>query len=63
VIIVCGKKEAEERTVNIRRLGSQQQTSMSLEEAIASLTLEATPPDVIRKAEARKAKAQARAIA
>lgn len=57
VIIVCGKKEAEERTVNIRRLGSQEQTSMSLDEAIASLGLEATPPDVRRKAEARKAKA------
>jgi len=57
VIIVCGKKEAEERTVNIRRLGSQEQTSMSLDEAIASLGLEATPPDIRRKAEARKAKA------
>jgi threonyl-tRNA synthetase len=57
VIIVCGRKEAEERTVNIRRLGSQEQTSMSLDEAIASLTLEATPPDLIRKAAAKKAKA------
>ncbi len=37
VIIVCGKREAEERTVNIRRLGCQEQTSMSLDEAIASL--------------------------
>ncbi|OWV96033.1 threonine--tRNA ligase [Rhizobium sp. R693] len=57
VIVVCGKKEAEERTVNIRRLGSQEQTSMSLDAAIASLGLEATPPDVRRKAEAKKAKA------
>ncbi|MDP9808871.1 threonyl-tRNA synthetase [Rhizobium tibeticum] len=57
VIIVCGKKEAEERTVNIRRLGSQEQTAMSLDEAIASLGLEATPPDIRRKAEAKKAKA------
>lgn len=57
VIIVCGKKEAEERTVNIRRLGSQEQTSMSLDEAIASLGLEATPPDIRRKAEAKKARA------
>src|SRR5512139_2816452 len=30
VIIVCGKREAEERTVNIRRLGSQDQVSMTL---------------------------------
>ncbi|MDR6818672.1 threonyl-tRNA synthetase [Neorhizobium sp. 2083] len=55
VIIVCGKKEAEERSVNIRRLGSQAQTSMTLDEAIASLSHEATPPDVLRRLEARKA--------
>ena len=56
VIIVCGKKEAEERSVNIRRLGSQSQTSMSIDEAIASLALEATPPDVLRKRAARRSK-------
>jgi len=54
VIIVCGMREAEERTVNIRRLGSQAQTPMTLDEAIASLVSEATPPDVKRKAEQRK---------
>jgi threonyl-tRNA synthetase len=54
VIIVCGRKEAEERTVNIRRLGSQNQTSMSLEEAITSLVDEATPPDIKRKLAAKK---------
>jgi len=48
VIVVCGKREAEEGTVNIRRLGSQNQTSMTLEEAIASLSDEATPPDIKR---------------
>jgi threonyl-tRNA synthetase len=48
VIVVCGKRESEERTVNIRRLGSQNQTSMSLDEAIAALVDEATPPDVKR---------------
>jgi threonyl-tRNA synthetase len=52
VIIVCGKREAEEGTVNIRRLGSQNQTSMALEEAIATLVDEATPPDVKRALEA-----------
>lgn len=57
VIIVCGKKEAEERTVNIRRLGSQEQTSTSLDSAIESLALEATAPDIRRKLEAKKAKA------
>ncbi|KAA3516224.1 threonine--tRNA ligase [Agrobacterium vitis] len=54
VIIVCGKREAEERTVNIRRLGSQDQVSMTLDDAIASLVDEATPPDVKRKRAARK---------
>ncbi|WP_162652310.1 threonine--tRNA ligase [Lentilitoribacter sp. Alg239-R112] len=49
VIIVCGRREAEERTVNIRRLGSRDQTSMTLDEALESLKLEATPPDLKRK--------------
>jgi threonyl-tRNA synthetase len=49
VIIVCGKREAEERSVNIRRLGSQNQTAMSLDEAIETLSLEAMPPDLKRK--------------
>ncbi|MEM8796909.1 MAG: threonine--tRNA ligase [Pseudomonadota bacterium] len=48
VIIVCGMREAEERSVNIRRLGSKAQTSMSLDEAISALTAEATPPDLAR---------------
>ncbi len=46
VIMVCGMREAEEGSVNIRRLGSKDQTSMSLEDAIASLVEEATPPDL-----------------
>lgn len=49
VIVVCGRREAEERTVNIRRLGSRDQTSMTLDEAIESLKFEATPPDLKRK--------------
>ncbi|SCW89290.1 threonyl-tRNA synthetase [Rhizobium mongolense subsp. loessense] len=57
VIIVCGRKEAEEGTVNIRRLGSQEQSAMPLEAAIESLAWEATPPDIRRKIEAKKAKA------
>lgn len=46
VIMVCGMRESEENSVNIRRLGSKDQTSMSLEEAITSLVEEATPPDL-----------------
>ncbi|MEM8839163.1 MAG: threonine--tRNA ligase [Pseudomonadota bacterium] len=48
VIIVCGMREAEERSVNIRRLGSKSQTPMSLDEAVRVLTEEATPPDLAR---------------
>lgn len=47
-IIVCGMREAEERSVNIRRLGSKHQTSMSLDEAVLALKQEATPPDLVR---------------
>ena len=47
-MIVVGKREAEERTVSIRRLGSQAQTSMSLDAALKALVDEATPPDVKR---------------
>jgi threonyl-tRNA synthetase len=48
VILVCGMREAEEKTVNMRRLGSQAQVSMTLDEAIAQLSEEATPPDLLR---------------
>jgi threonyl-tRNA synthetase len=48
-ILVCGKREAEENTVNIRRLGSRDQHSLSLDEAVASLAEEAVPPDLKRK--------------
>jgi threonyl-tRNA synthetase len=49
VIVVCGMREAEEQAVNIRRLGSRDQVSMSLADAITQLVEEATPPDVVRK--------------
>jgi len=47
-LLVVGKKEAEAHTVSIRRLGSEGQTVMSLEEALQMLVEEATPPDVKR---------------
>ena len=47
-IAVVGRKEAEEGKVAIRRLGSQAQTVVTIEEAIALLTDEATPPDLKR---------------
>ena len=49
VIIAVGKREAEEKTVTIRRLGSQAQTVMPLTEALAALTQEALAPDLLRR--------------
>ena len=46
VMLVVGRKEAAERTVSIRRLGSQAQTMMGLEDALAALKAEATAPDL-----------------
>ena len=40
MIFVVGKREAEEGTVTIRRLGSKRQETMRLDEAIAKLTEE-----------------------
>jgi len=47
-LLVVGKKEAETHTVSIRRLGREGQTVMPLDEALAALVEEATPPDVKR---------------
>jgi threonyl-tRNA synthetase len=48
VLLVVGKKEAENRTVSIRRLGSQEQKVVGLDEALAGLAEEAVAPDVRR---------------
>jgi threonyl-tRNA synthetase len=45
-LFVVGKREAEEGKVAVRRLGSQGQEIVSLDEAIAALKAEATPPDL-----------------
>ncbi|NRA28836.1 MAG: threonine--tRNA ligase [Parvularculaceae bacterium] len=45
-IVAVGAREAEEKTVSIRRLGSKQTRSMSLEEAVKELSAEATAPDL-----------------
>lgn len=46
VLLVVGKREAEEGKVAVRRLGSQAQEIMTLDEAIAMLREEAAPPDL-----------------
>jgi threonyl-tRNA synthetase len=48
VLLVVGKKEAAERTVSIRRLGSQEQSVTSLEAALEMLADEAVAPDLRR---------------
>jgi threonyl-tRNA synthetase len=52
VILVCGKREAEEATVNMRRLGSRDQQSLTLDEALEQLRQEAVAPDLKRLASA-----------
>jgi threonyl-tRNA synthetase len=48
VLLVVGKKEAAERTVSVRRLGSEKQVTMPLDAALKALSEEAIPPDVQR---------------
>jgi len=50
VIAVIGRREAEEGKVALRRLGSQGQEILTLEEAVLQLASEALPPDVEREA-------------
>ncbi|QIG79427.1 threonine--tRNA ligase [Stakelama tenebrarum] len=45
-LLVIGKREADEGTVAVRTLGSQGQKMLSLDEAVAMLREEATPPDL-----------------
>jgi threonyl-tRNA synthetase len=48
VIAVVGRREAEQRTVALRRLGSDAQEISTLQEAITRLAAEASPPDIRR---------------
>ncbi|MBB5714982.1 threonine--tRNA ligase [Sphingomonas aerophila] len=48
VLLVVGKREAEEGKVAIRRLGSQAQEIVTVAEVVAMLRAEATPPDLLR---------------
>jgi threonyl-tRNA synthetase len=50
VLAVVGRKEAENRTVALRRLGGEAQEVVALDQAVASLAAEAVPPD-LRKAD------------
>ncbi len=46
VLLVVGRREAEQRTVAVRRLGGEAQEVLPLDEAIRRLADEAAPPDL-----------------
>ncbi len=46
VILAVGKREMEEKTVSVRRLGSQEQKVAGLADTLAALVKEAMPPDL-----------------
>ena len=52
VLLVVGKREADERTVAVRRLGSQGQEFAGLDEVVARLAGEALAPDLRERADA-----------
>ena len=47
VILACGKREVEQNTVAVRRLGENQTSTSTIEEIAHQLALEATPPDLL----------------
>ena len=49
VLLVVGKREADEGTVAVRRLGSQGQEMLTLAAVAQTLSAEATPPDLRRE--------------
>jgi len=49
VIFVAGRREAEEGTISVRRLGSKEQSVLGLDEAVAQICQEARPPDLKRR--------------
>ncbi len=46
VILAVGMRDAEARNVSVRRLGSQEQTVIALDDIVPALKDEATPPDL-----------------
>jgi threonyl-tRNA synthetase len=46
VILAIGQREVDERTVSVRRLGEKQTSTQGLDDLVADLIVEATPPDL-----------------
>ncbi len=59
VLAVVGRREAEARNVALRRLGSDGQEVLALDQAVARLAAEAAPPDLKRLADGRSEDRQA----
>jgi threonyl-tRNA synthetase len=55
LLFVVGKREAEEGTVSVRRLGVEGQNVVKASDAIVDVMAEATPPDLKRTAAAKAA--------
>ncbi|MFV0256505.1 threonine--tRNA ligase [Candidatus Liberibacter solanacearum] len=49
LIIICGDKETQERSIVIRRLGSKTSQSLNLLDAVQMIIQESLPPDMIKK--------------
>ena len=47
VILACGMKEVDERTVSLRRLGEKATSVQPLDDVTKALATEATPPDLL----------------
>ena len=47
IILACGAREVEERTVSVRRLGEKQTSVTSLDAILEELQKSATPPDLL----------------
>jgi threonyl-tRNA synthetase len=45
-LLVLGRREAENRTVTLRKLGVEKQESLALADAVSMLAAEAVPPDL-----------------
>ena len=46
ILMICGAKEVQNKTITIRRLGQEQQQTMGLEEAMKELSKESRPPTI-----------------
>ena len=46
VLMICGAKEVQNKTITIRKFGLEQQQTMSLDEAMDKLSLESRTPSI-----------------